>query len=168
METGPALTTSSVWLALLAYFAATGLAPDGDGARVNGREFRWRRAVWSVGCLFYLVHVTAAFEFHHAWSHAAAVEHTAQLTADVVGWSWGGGIWFNHLFTLAWMADVGWMWLRPAGWLNQPRRFKRAWQGFFFFMVFNATVVFADGAVRWFGLAGCAWIAFRWLKRKSP
>ncbi len=168
MEPGTALTTSSVWLALLAYFVATGLATDGDGVRGNGREFRWRRAVWSVGCLCYLVHVAAAFAFHHAWSHAAAMEHTAQLTADVVGRSWGEGIWFNHLFTLAWIADVLWMWLNPVAWRGRSRSLVMAWQGFFFFMVFNATVVFAAGPVRWFGLVGCVVVGWSWRRRKKP
>ena len=34
--------------------------------------------------------------WEHDWSHAAALEHTANQTQDVVGVHWGGGLYFNY------------------------------------------------------------------------
>jgi len=40
--------------------------------------------------------------------------------------------------------------------------FTVALHTFFFFVVFNATVVFESGAVRWMGLALCVGLASLW------
>lgn len=159
-DVGVIVTKATVWFALLAYFVASGL-----GYREGC--LRPYRAWWTGGCLCYLAHVVAAFQFHHDWSHPAAQGHTAAVTASVVGWNWGGGIWFNHLFTLLWVGDAGWMWVGPDAWLARSRTITYGLQAFFFFMIFNAAVVFADGPVRWFGLLGCAGVGFRWWKQKK-
>jgi hypothetical protein len=38
-----------------------------------------------------------------------------------------------------------------------------AWQGFLLFIIFNATVVFKTGPLRWIGLGLCLWLGFLWL-----
>jgi len=157
-----AITKGSVWLALLAYFAVA-IRP---ARQLHDPAFARIRWLWTIGCVCYLVHVIAAFHFDHHWNHAEAEAHTAQQTASVVGWRFGAGIWFNHLFTLLWLGDLVWMWVQPKRWFERPRALSVAWQGFFFFIVFNATVVFEDGPVRWLGLLGCFVVLFRWWKER--
>jgi hypothetical protein len=127
---------------------------------------RW---FWTAGFAAYLIHLWAAFEFVHHWSHTDAIAATAKQTKDLVGLDWGGGVWANHLFTVVWGADVLWWWMslksrrsRP-GWLN--------WfvHGFLGFIAFNATVVFASGLSRWMGVAGCVLLLSQWrAARRQP
>ena len=42
---------------------------------------------WTAGLLGLTVHVACAFHFLLHWSHAAALKHTAQRTAEVTGWA---------------------------------------------------------------------------------
>lgn len=150
---GDLLTRWTVRLALAGYFLGAGLR----SARYPNQR-RIARAAWTLGCLLYLAHVACAFHFFHHWSHAAAVERTADQTAAVTGWHWGGGIYFNYLFTVLWAADAIALWLSPPEGYRARRWLETALQAFMWFMVFNATVVFGQGAVRWFGLAGCGWL----------
>jgi len=144
---GEWLTFGAIWVALLCYFGvATGL--------VLGRGERSGRWGWTIGWLSYVVHVGCAFHFYHDWSHAQAYEDTARQTRELFGMDWGGGLYVNYLFTLAWAMDVAWWW-----WCGERRVnvwVERSWQGFFFFMVVNATVVFGSGWSRWTGVVGCA------------
>jgi len=118
------------------------------------------RITWSIACAFYLAHVVAAFQSVHHWSHTAAYRETARQTAQVFAIDWGGGLYFNYLFTLIWIADALYWW--QAG-LQKYR--NRHWIGaavhfFMAFIFFNATVVFATGPTRWLGLAAtCALLA---------
>ena len=59
--------------------------------------------LWTAGWLVYLLHVVAAFQFVHHWSHAEAAAATARRTSEVVGFSTPAGIYFNYLFTLVWL-----------------------------------------------------------------
>lgn len=122
------------------------------------------RLLWTVACGFYLVHVGAAFEFYHGWSHAAAYQHTAVQTAQVTGWSWGGGLYFNYLFTIIWMADVLWWWRGLALYRKRPLWITATIHWLFAFMFFNATVIFASGWVRWFGVAATLVLIRLWLR----
>lgn len=162
---GPFITLWTVRLALACYFASAACQllaghdrrPHGDGPR---RLHTAARVTWTIGCALFMAHVAAAFGFYHHWSHAAAFEHTAQRTRALVGIDFGGGLWFNYAFTAAWAADAAWWWY--AG----DRRYRRrrrattaALHVFFLFMIFNATVVFASGPVRWLALSGIAALA---------
>ena len=154
----------SIRLALLGYFGALALLlsprwPQG---------WRMARALWTGGCLLYVVHVMAAFHFAHGWRHAAAYEHTAQQTAAFTGFAWGGGLWLNHLFTAVWAADVLAWWLRPLAYLDRPRWLTLSIHTWLAFITFNATVVFGQGLVRW--LSAAAWLgvaALAWAKVRS-
>ena len=114
----------------------------------------------------YLVHVICAFHFYHDWSHDAALEDTAQQTAVVTGWRWGGGLYVNYAFTAAWVGDVLWQWLAPKSHRQRSRLLNRLWHGSFFFIVFNATVVFEVGLVRWCGAFGCGVLLVLYLRRR--
>jgi hypothetical protein len=128
----------------------------------------WSRLGWTVGCVAYLLHVASAFDYYHQWSHTAAYAATAQRTEEVVGWDWGGGLYINYLFTLVWLADVGWWWTDMRGYLARSRLIEWTVQGFMGFIAFNATVVFATGFSRWFGVAACVLLVVVQFRRRAP
>ena len=97
--------------------------------------------IWTLGLIFFLIHFVASMGFAHQWSHQTAYESTADQTQAVTGWHWGGGIYFNYLFTLVWFFDVAMWWKQGPDWLNN-RAYQICLHSFFAFIVFNATVVF--------------------------
>ena len=138
----------TIWLALTYYaLAATLILRDAS------HRGRLARACWTMGCLAYLIHVACAFQYAHHWSHAEAFEHVRQVGGV------GEGIFVSYLFTLLWTADVIWWWAAPAGYAGRSPWFGRALHGFMAFVIFNATVVFETGPVRWFGVALFVWLA---------
>src|SRR5262245_13001294 len=142
MDIGEILTRWTVRIALVCYVAALAL-------RLTGQRRSYQRLAWTAGCLAYLVHVACAFHFNHGWSHAAALAETARQTEEMFGFSWGGGLYFNYVFTAVWILDVLWWWLDPPWYETRPRWIEWSVQGFLAFMFFNATVVFATGPARW-------------------
>ena len=113
---------------------------------------RWARGLWSAGCLLLLAHVACAFHFVHHWEHAHAVAETARQTDELVGWEFGGGVYFNYLFALLWIADVVWWWSRPESYERRPLAVSVAIHSYLFFIAFNGAIIFEDGPTRWFGL----------------
>ena len=159
MAPGELLTRAAVWLALFAYAIGVGTMVFARG------RICWladARRAWTVGCLFFLAHVGCAFGFYHGWSHASAYRETARQTGAVTGFRWGGGLFINYLFAVAWSADVLWWWLASGSFARRSRWLARIWHGFAFFMVFNGTVVFGSGPVRWLGALICAALAALW------
>jgi len=144
METGEQITRWTVRVAVAFYAASLimrGIAP------------RASRSAWTVGCVAYLVHVAAAFEFYHEWSHEHAYAFTAHQSKLVAGLDWGGGLYVNYVFTLVWIGDAIWWWLNAQRYHDRARWIDWCAHGFLGFIVFNATVVFATGFGRWFGIA---------------
>ncbi len=128
------------------------------------RRDRCARWAWTVGCAIYLLHVVFAFQFLHHWSHAAAVEHAARRTLEVVGLEFGAGVYVNYVFTLLWTGDVALWWRRSR--TGQPVSTTYYWtvQAIFAFMMFNATVVFGPAFWKWVaGLALAAIVGLRLL-----
>ena len=158
MDRGELLTRLTVWLALCGYALGAALLLLAQRSRA-----RW---AWTFGCVCFLAHVVSAFTFYHGWSHAAAYRETVRQTAELTGVRWGGGIFLNYFFAAAWLADVLWWWLAPAGFARRSARLTAAWQAFFFFMVFNGTVVFGKGPVRWLGAVICAGLSALWWKAR--
>ena len=143
---GDGLTRWTVRLALLLYAATLVLRLAAPG------KSRAARLLWTSGCLLFLVHVAAAFHFFHGWSHGDAYRETARQTGNLTGTYWGGGLYLNYLFTLAWAADAAWWWGGGLeAYARRPRWIGGALHAFLLFMAFNATVVFERGAVRWLG-----------------
>ena len=132
------------------------------------RRDRTARLGWTAACLLYLAHVGCAFHFYHYWSHRAAYEETARETAQLVGIGWGGGLYFNYLFTVAWVADVIWWWMGLAVYRSRPHWIHTAINTFFALMFFNATVVFGAGFVRWLGAGATVALGVLWCKRALP
>jgi hypothetical protein len=68
-----------------------------------------------------------------------------------MGWNSGFGLYINYLFAAVWIADAVWSWTTLA-YTARLLWITRAIRGFFWFMIFNGTFVFAHGPVRVFGL----------------
>jgi hypothetical protein len=146
---GEAQVRWTIRLALLAYCLAIGL--------MLANERRWSLHLWTAGWLIYVVHVLLAFHHIHHYSHDAAMRHVEARSG------FGPGIFASHLFTLLWTIDVLRRW-RNADWPTWSK-----WvHGYMGFIVFNATVVYETGPIRWFGVAWFAalmgWIVWRWLR----
>jgi len=145
--TGEWLTRWTVRAALALYALTMALRLAGSARR------REARLLWTIGCLLVLSHVAAAFHYFHGWSHAHAYLETARQTRERFGLDWGGGLYFNYLFTFAWAADAAyWWWAGLDAYDRRPRRVGVALHAFFAFMAFNGAVVFATGATRWVGV----------------
>jgi hypothetical protein len=155
------LARNTVRPALLYYALAASLmlllhASDWDTSTPRGRL---ARCLWTLAWAAYLVHVAVALAVYHHGSHAEAVEHTRRRSG------FGEGIYVSHLFTLLWSADVLAWWMWPSAYARRPAWVGRLLHGFLFFIVFNATVVFETGLIRWAGVALTAGLALLWLVR---
>jgi hypothetical protein len=148
---GELLTRWTVRLALCLYAATVALrlaAPD---------RRRAARGLWTLGCALFLAHVACAFHSFHGWSHDHAYRETARQTREMFGVDWGGGLYFNYLFTLAWVTDAFyWWWAGLEAYDRRPRWVAGVLHLFFGFMAFNGAVVFGRGATRWVGAAVAA------------
>ena len=131
MTAGQTLTTESVHAAAALYVLSV-------AAWLEQRD-RVSRITWSLACAFYLVHVAAAFQFYHHWSHTAAYIATERISG------WGASLYINYLFIAIWISDIIFWW--------RARAVRVAIHVFFAFMFFNAAVVFGAGPIRWFGAA---------------
>lgn len=158
-DVGETLTRNTVRLSLTWYSVALCLmmrltASDWLAASTIGRLARW---CWTWALICFLVHLGMAFHYYHHWSHAAAFEHTRQLGGV------GEGIFMSYLFTCLWIADVGWWWARPKQYADRSPWLDRLLHAFMLFMVFNGTVVFESGLIRWAGLVLFAVLSAVWL-----
>ena len=165
MDTGELWTRWTVRLAMMLYVGSLAMR----GAPQQRRcWWDWSGYLWTAGCLAYLLHVICAFAFYHHWSHTDAYETTAKRTAETVGLHSGMGLYANYVFTLVWVADVCWWWLRNEQYALRSKVIAGAIQGFLGFMAFNATVVFATGFSRWLGVAGCLLLAGSYAYSHKP
>jgi len=149
MEIGGFLIRWSARLAMLLLFLGFSLRLATYQRTVPESFIRW---VWTCGCAVFLFHVAVAFHFAHGWSHQAAYVTTALQTRDATGRDWGGGLYANYAFAVVWLVDVAWWWMAPKSFLMRNRAVTWTINGFLAFMAFNASVVFARGAMRWTAL----------------
>jgi hypothetical protein len=160
---GDDLTRYTVRLALACYAVAATLMlllrPDEQ--RGNSPRARLARWCWTFAWATYLVHLAMAFHHYHHWSHAAAVEHTEAVSG------FGKGIYLSHLFTLVWTADVLFWWLRPGRHAGRSSSIDWLLHGFMVFIIFNATVTYETGPIRWAGLALFTGLAGVWIYRRQ-
>lgn len=146
---GTLFVAVTVWLALWGYAISSFCLlyfPSGQKRDVA----RW---AWSLGALLFVIHVAAAFDVYHDWSHAAAMAHVAQETQRVMGNAVGSGIYVSYFYTLLWALDALYWWL--AG----HQKYFSIWPGlhklkhaFMFFIFFNGTVIFETWRVKVFGV----------------
>lgn len=147
---------AALWLASLAVAARSG---RGEAA---GRHWRW---LWTFGAVGLLIHVLVAFHFEHGWSHEAAYEHTRIQTEATVGLNWGGGLYFNYLAVVVWLADASLLWRVSLQGPRQKPGLAVDW--FVAFMMINATVVFGPWSWRPVGVAIVLWLLLLIKRRKS-
>lgn len=157
--TGETLVRHTVRLALAWYAAALllmmRLRPgDWDASTMLGRVVRW---CWTWGILCFVVHLAAAFQFFHFWSH----EHAYQVTRDVSGV--GEGIYALYFFIGAWLIDAAWWWAAPQSYAARSRIVDRTLHGFMLFIVFNGMIVYERGFIRWAGIVMFTALAGSWL-----
>lgn len=158
MSPGEQFAIWSVRLSMICYATALAL-------RLLGRSNSAARWCWTVGLVLLAAHTVAVFGVYHHWSHAEAIAHTARRTAELTGWNWGGGLYFNYAFLALWSADVLWWWLRPASYLRRSRWIEGLLQAYLAFIAINATIIFAEGAVRWTSVGILLALAYLALRR---
>ena len=108
---------------------------------------------WTLGYTAYAFHMVVAFHFFYDWSHGVGIAETERQTEAMTGMRWGGGLYFNYLFTVIWFVDVfAWWWRGPGSYRTRPRWVHGTVHAFLFFMVFNGTVIFGSGASRLIGV----------------
>jgi hypothetical protein len=127
------------------------------------------RFAWTAGALAMIVHSAAAFALFYGWNQAAALAATAAQTAALTGLDWSGGLYVNYAFVALWTADSMWWWLSPAGYLRRPATLDWSIRFFFYFMMLNGAVVFADVWMRVLGMLAIGVVTIAWLmKRYKP
>jgi hypothetical protein len=176
MDTGEFLTRSTIWVSIVGYavgsviFALPNERPPRFGTKLTESRGRtqWEsaaRVLWTVACASLIGHFISAFHFYHGWSHQVAYADTAQQTQELFGLNWGGGLFINYALLLAWIVDIAWWWRSGLdSYRKRPWPVIAVWHGVLIFIIFNATVVFGDGIVRWLGLAICLPLTLTWLR----
>ena len=161
METGEFLTRLTIWITIVAYAVGSVLF-----AVSRGRP-RWdsaTRVVWTIAVVSLIAHFICAYQFYHHWSHTSAYLDTARQTDEVIGLNWGGGLFINYAFLLIWIVDITSWWRRGLNsYRTRPWPVITLWHAFLIFILFNATVVFKDGMVRWIGLPICLILLLAWI-----
>jgi hypothetical protein len=163
-DAGDTLTRNAVRLSLAWYAVALvllmRLSPaDWTTATAAGRGARWCWT-WALACFW--VHLAMAFHYYHHWSHADAFERTRRISGV------GQGLYVSYLFTVLWTVDVLWWWIAPERYRARSPWIDRGLHVFMLFIVFNSTVVFESGLIRWAGLAMFGALVVAWLLARRP
>ncbi|MCA9188036.1 MAG: hypothetical protein KDA99_20550 [Planctomycetales bacterium] len=150
----------SIRVSLLLYAASLLMMLESRTADwvAKSQRGRWMRLSWSMGLIAFLAHVAATFHYVHEWSHEDAVERTRQVSG------FGEGIYFSYLFTFLWMVDVVWWNFAAESYADRTVYIGWLLHGYMLFMVFNATIVFESGTLRWTAVALLVALAWRWSK----
>ncbi len=165
MNFGELVTKLTIWLSVAGYLITLGtLLVCSNRSR---SVLNFARNAWTVGFIAMVLHVAAAFHFFHAWSHARATAQTALETAAVVGWDWGGGIWFNYCVLVIWLVDALWWWVNPPTYQNRPAWISAIVHLYLAFMFFNAVVIFETGLLRWLGITAIAVFCVMWWSHRA-
>lgn len=107
---------------------------------------------WSLAAVLLGIHTLLAFHFEHAWSHSAALLHTADQTETVTGLRTGAGLYVNYATLALWLTDVAMQWLVRASSRIRSACHVAA-HCICGFIVFNATVVFGPRWWNWIALS---------------
>jgi hypothetical protein len=132
-------------LAMVCYLARLCVA----AARSAERPGRGECILWTAGCALLWVHILLAFAVALEWSMDAAYRHTAERTAAVTGWDWGGGLYVNFAVAALWTMDVAWIWRCRARGNPPPKAWSWGLHPVLGFVILNATVVFGPQIWRW-------------------
>ena len=144
---GEAMTRNSARLSLLWYWVATAgmLCLSEQDWNVRSARCGLVRWSWTWGVVSFWLHFLVAFHFYHHWSHAKAYEHVSNAS------NFGSGIYVSYFFTILWSFDVLWWWLQPESFSKRSSWMGWSVHAFMIFIIFNATIVFETGAIRWIG-----------------
>jgi hypothetical protein len=145
--------TVTIWLALAGYAITVCVMLAGFLKLEWSRRLR---AVWTISCGFFVLHVLSAFHYSYHWSHAEAIQSTARQTDELLGMRFGEGLYFSYGFLLLWIADVLFWWQRPELYVSRPGWLLLAVHAYLFFIAFNGAVVFKSGATRIAGIGATA------------
>ena len=162
METGELLTRITIWIAIGGYAVGVCLMLLFRESQTWPKR---ARLVWTLGCVGLIAHLICAFQFYHHWSQSSALREVERQTAAVTGNAWGGGLYINYAFLAAWIADVAWWWRGLEQYRQRHWLITAVWQFVLIFMVFNATVVFKTGVVRWAGIGICLTLLAVWMNQ---
>lgn len=161
MNGGELLTRGTIWITIAAF--AIGFA----AFTLSRNRRNWdatARLAWTIACAALLAHVAFAFHFFHSWSHDDAYLETARQTDEVIGLNWGGGLFINYALVTGWVLDtICWWVVGLEGYRARSWPLVAVWRGFLIFIIFNATVVFKTGFLRWAGLFVCLALGLAWL-----
>ena len=149
---------ATIWAAMVLFTAGE-----------SGRSFtprgsappRWAWWAFTAGLALAVIHTVLAFALVHRWSHASAVVSTAAETQAMYGVSFGGGVYLNYAFLAAWLGDA-WWWRRTPANYERPATALWTLRAFYFLILFNAAVVFAEGIRRIGGVLLVSWLARAW------
>jgi len=161
MSRGELLTRGTIWITLVAYAIGSF-----SFAFVPKRILadRIARIAWSIACTSLFAHLISGYQFFYGWSHRTAYADTARQTEEVVGLAWGGGLFINYALLIVWTIDLAVWWRNGLNsYRKRPWPLIAVWHWFLIFIIFNATVVFKNGLVRWLGLAICVGLSFAWV-----
>lgn len=165
MDTAELLTRGTIWVSIAGYSIGSIIFALSYSSSRKAALDSATRAIWTIACASLIAHFISAFHFYHGWSHAAAYEDTARQTHELFGLYWGGGVFINYALLVFWMIDIAWWWRSGLdSYRKRPWPLVVAWHGLVIFIIFNATVVFGDGIVRWIGLAISVLLAVSWLR----
>lgn len=150
------------WLALVAWFGGS-LARGRNVQNSSVMRDTVYSFAWLFGSLMIALHILASYGLAHGWSHAAAIEATAQESERVTGIRAGWGVYVNFAFATIWMSY-------SIAMATRRRRWPGIDQAVFWFtavIVVSATIVFETGAVRWMAVVGfiCLMISYLWPQR---
>jgi MYXO-CTERM domain-containing protein len=162
VETGELLTRWTARIAMIFYALALARRLRTDWRHPDATA----AALWGVGCGVYLAHFAAAFGFYMRWSHAVAVAHTAVRSAEVVGLRFGGGIYFNYVFTAVWLVDALWMIAGRASYARRPRWYDYIVHGYMGFMALNGVIVFGPSPTREIGAVALVILLALWWRSR--
>lgn len=150
---------STIWLALALFtLAEAGKRPWSH----RGTAPAWAWRTWLLGAGLCTLHIALAFAARHDWSHASAVRETARQTAAVYGVNWGGGVYVNYVFLIAWWIEALWWRRSPADYFGRRPTITWALRAFYMVIIVNAVVVFASVERRALGAVLVGALAWVW------
>ena len=124
----------------------------------------WSRLFWTFGCLANVGHLLIAMHIVYAWDHNLAYTAVAAQTFEMTGLDSGIGLYINYCFSGLWLLDTASWWLLPHHYKRRPRWLDGILQFIFFFMFFNATVVFGKSSIRLLGAVLCPLGVIGWFQ----
>jgi hypothetical protein len=120
-------------------------------------------AAWFLGSILALGHSVGSLVTFHDGSQANALASTAEQTRELLGFSFGAGLYVNYVFVLVWMSDAIFRIVAPSRYERLPAYYYWIVNAFLFFIAFNGAIVFKSGLVRWIGLLCCVGLGCLWL-----